>query len=109
MADVIAERLAAAVGRCTCLQPSEESVGGPIKFDANYYYVQAIRRRPEWVIDPTFYEYLPMQDVAQHRKDGRRCREQRGEQRSRVPLPWTPTNDEPVMLVGAFGRHPDRG
>ena len=66
MANVIVERLAAAVGGVPALSHPRSQPEVRSEFDANYYYAQAVRRRPEWVMDPTFYDYLPMGDVAQH-------------------------------------------
>jgi hypothetical protein len=108
MADVIAERLAVAVGGVPAFSHPKSQSAVRSEFDANYHYAQAMRRRPEWVTDPTFYEYLPMQDVAQHIAKMVGAAESSVESNAvefRFPLD-DDRRDEPVMLVGAFGRHP---
>ena len=111
MADVIAERLAMEVGGVPAFSYPESQSAVRSEFDANYYYAQGIRRRPEWVIDPTVYEYLPMQDVAQH--IAKMVGVPAGSVRSDAVEFHFPVgggqHDSPVMLVGEFGRHPIMG
>jgi hypothetical protein len=110
MGDVIAERLAAAVGGVPAFSHPKNQSAVRSEFDANYYYAQAVRRRPEWVIDPTFYEYLPMEDVAHYMAkmvgvsaDAARI------DTVDFGLPVDEQRGETIWLVGAFERHPIMG
>ena len=66
MSDVIAERLSEAVGGIPAISQPQRRSGPRVEFGATYYYAEAVRRRPEWVIDPTWYDYLPMGEVANY-------------------------------------------
>ena len=66
MADVIAERLAVAVGGVLAFSHPKRQEALREVFDANYYYAEAVRRRPEWLMDPTWYPYTPIEDAASY-------------------------------------------
>lgn len=110
MGDVIAERLAAAVGGVPAFSHPKNQAAIRSEFDANYYYAQAVRRRPEWVIDPTFYAYLPMEDVAQYiaKMVGVSADSARTDT-IEFGLPVDKQRGETIWLVGAIERHPIMG
>ena len=64
MSDVIAERLAEAVGGVPAFSHPGAQSGLRETFDGTHYYLQAIRGRPEWVLDLTRYQYPPVEDTA---------------------------------------------
>ncbi|WP_059015784.1 hypothetical protein [Mycobacterium sp. M26] len=64
MSDALAERLAAAVGGVAAYSHPEAQSGCRESFDATYYYLQALRGRPEWVLDLTRYKFPSVDDTA---------------------------------------------
>lgn len=110
MSDVIAERLAEAVDGAPAFGHPKRQPGLRREFDRNYYYAQAVRRRPEWVMDPTLYDYLPMEDVADY--IAKMVDASHGVESSpegfRMPVQRTDEGDS-VFLMGGFGTHPVLG
>ena len=66
MADVIAERLGVAVGGVPAFSHPQRQAALRDVFDPNYSYAEAVRRRPEWLMDPTWYPYTPIEDAASY-------------------------------------------
>ncbi len=64
MSDVIAERLAQALGAVPAFSHPQAQPGLRETFDGTYYYLEALRGRPEWVLDLAPYEFPPIDQVA---------------------------------------------
>jgi len=64
MSDVIAERLAEALGAVPAFSHPESQSGLRQTYDGTYYYLQTLRGRPEWVLDLTRRQFPPIEDIA---------------------------------------------
>ncbi len=64
MSDVIAERLAAAVGGVPAFSHPGSQSGLRQRYDGTYHYLESLRGRPEWVLDLTRYLFPPIEDIA---------------------------------------------
>jgi hypothetical protein len=64
MSDVLAERLADAVGGVPAFSHPQAQSGVRESFDATYHYLETLRGRPEWVLDLTRYQFPPVEDTA---------------------------------------------
>jgi len=64
MSDVLAERLAEAVGGVAAFSHPKAQSEVRESFDGTYYYLQTLRARPEWVLDLTRYQFPHMEDAA---------------------------------------------
>lgn len=73
MSDVLAERIAAAVGGVAAFSHPRAQSGVRESFDATYYYLQTLRGRPEWILDLTRYQFPSVEDNRRsHRRPSRR-------------------------------------
>jgi hypothetical protein len=64
MSDVIAERLAETLGGVPAFSHPESQSGLRERYDGTYHYLENMRGRPEWVLDPTRYQFPPIEDIA---------------------------------------------
>ncbi len=64
MADVIAERLAATLGGEPAFTHPAAQPGQREIYDGTYYYLEALRGRPESILDLTRYQFGPIEDIA---------------------------------------------
>jgi hypothetical protein len=64
MSEVLAERLAEAVGGVAAFSHPRAQPGLREFFDGTYYYLQTLRARPEWILDLTRYQFPSVEDAA---------------------------------------------
>ena len=64
MSDVLADRLAEAVGGVAAFSHPESHSGVREYFDGTYYYLQTLRARPEWVLDLTRAQFPSIESTA---------------------------------------------
>jgi len=64
MCDVIAERLAETLGAVPAFSHPKSQPGLRETYDGTYFYLQAIRERPEWILDLTQYQFGDIEDIA---------------------------------------------
>ncbi len=64
MSDVIAERLAETLGGVPAFNHPESQSGLRDRYDGTYHYLENMRGRPEWVLDPTRYQFPHIEDIA---------------------------------------------
>lgn len=102
MSDVLAERLAEAVGGVAAFSHPKAQSGVRESFDATYYYPQTLRGRPEWILDLTRYEFPSVEDAAATI----------AEMVGAPDAVWTDNNELRIMLGSStglragFDRHP---
>ncbi len=65
MSDVLAERIAEAVGGVAAFSHPQAQSEVRKSFDATYYYLQTLRGRPEWIMDLTRYQFPSVEDIAE--------------------------------------------
>lgn len=65
MSDVVAERIAEAVGGVAAFSHPRAQSGVRESFDATHYYLQTLRGRPEWIMDLTRYQFPSLEDTAE--------------------------------------------
>lgn len=64
MADVIAERLAEALGGVPAFSHPAAQPGLRETYDGTYHYLETLRGRPEWILDLTRYRFGSIEDIA---------------------------------------------
>ncbi len=64
MSDVIAERLAEALGGVPAFSHPESQSELRERYDGTYHYLENMRGRPEWVLDLTRHLFPPIEDIA---------------------------------------------
>lgn len=64
MSDVLAERLADAVGGVPAFSHPKSQSTVRDSFDATYYYLQTLRGRPEWIMDLTRNQFPSIEETA---------------------------------------------
>jgi len=65
MSDLLAERIADAVGGVAAFSHPQAQSEVRESFDATYYYLQTLRGRPEWILDLTRYQFPSVEDTAE--------------------------------------------
>ena len=64
MCDVIAERLAHALGGVPAFSHPAAQPGLRTTYDGTYHYLGTLRGRPEWILDLTQYQFGSIEDIA---------------------------------------------
>jgi hypothetical protein len=111
LADVIAERLAQAVGGVAAFGKPQRQREIRLAYDVSFFYAEAVRRRPEWRMDPTLYEYLPLVDAANYIAKMVGLSEDDVDSNDvefRMPVHTIETGDQ-AWLMGGFETHPVMG